>query len=168
MADQPAIEPRAPSRCSCGQGARRIRIKPLNTKSPLTVICASVSLALGLGACASPMMKPCAAGQQPYVSEMLYFGTDKPGGEVSNEEWQHFVEEVVTPRFPQGLTVWPAYGQWRMASGEIIQEGTWVLHVMHLGEPVREAAIQEIMEAYKSSFQQEAVLRVQNDVCVSF
>lgn len=114
------------------------------------------------------MTKPCAVGQQPYVSEMLYFGTDTPYGEVSDEEWQVFVEQVVTPRFPQGLTVWPAYGQWRMASGEIVQEGTFVLHVMHLNEPVRETAIQEIMDEYKSSFQQEAVLRVQNDVCVSF
>lgn len=99
---------------------------------------------------------------------MLYFGTDKPEGEVSSEDWQAFVEEVVTPRFPQGLTVWPAYGQWRMASGEIIQEGTYVLHVMHLGEPGRDIAIQEIIEAYKSRFEQEAVLRVQDDVCVSF
>lgn len=114
------------------------------------------------------MIKPCAMGQEQYISEMLYFGTDKPDGEVSNEDWQVFVEEVVTPRFPQGLTVWPAYGQWRMASGEIIQEGTYVLHVMHLGEPDRDLAIQEIIEAYKSGFQQEAVLRVQDDVCVSF
>jgi len=114
------------------------------------------------------MIKPCAGGQQPYVSETLYFGRDKPGGEVSSEEWQNFVDTVVTPRFPQGLTVWPAYGQWRMASGEIIQEGSYVLHVMHLGEPVSDVAIGEIMESYKNNFQQEAVLRVQDEVCVSF
>lgn len=124
-------------------------------------------LAVGLlPGCTTMTASSCAAGQS-YINEMLYFGTDTPDGEVSAEQWQTFVEEVVTPRFPQGLTTWPANGQWRMQTGEIIQEGTYVLSLIHRGEAERNAAVNEIMETYKTEFQQEAVLRVQSPVCVS-
>ena len=119
-----------------------------------------------LSGCATVAAPSCAAGQS-YINEMLYFGTDTPDGDVSPEQWQTFVEDVVTPRFPQGLTTWPANGQWRMQTGEIIQEGTYVLSLIHAGEAERNAAVTEIMETYKTEFQQEAVLRVQSPVCVS-
>ena len=45
----------------------------------------------------------------------------KGGGEVSEEEWRAFLETEVTPRFPDGLTVLTAYGQWRSRSGEVGQ-----------------------------------------------
>ncbi len=134
----------------------------------MRTIVALALLTLGLGACAVPMAQRCTAGQQQFINEMLYFGTDTPDGEVSDEDWQGFVETVVTPRFPQGLTAWPAYGQWRMNTGEIVQEGSYVLSLLHAGEAERNAAVVEIMESYKLQFQQEAVLRVQAPVCVSF
>ncbi|MBL8529464.1 MAG: DUF3574 domain-containing protein [Burkholderiales bacterium] len=37
---------------------------------------------------------------------MLYFGTDKPSGRVTPEDWAQFLSETVTPRFPAGLTAW--------------------------------------------------------------
>jgi hypothetical protein len=42
------------------------------------------------------------------------------------------------------------------------------LSLLHAGEAERNTAVIEIMEAYKLQFQQEAVLRVQSPVCVSF
>ena len=37
----------------------------------------------------------------------LYFGLSRPGGaeKVSAEEWRGFLDNFVTPRFPDGLTV---------------------------------------------------------------
>ena len=49
------------------------------------------------------------------VSEMLYFGTQTPDGAVTAEQWTQFLATDVTPRFPRGLTVWPAAGQWQSA-----------------------------------------------------
>jgi hypothetical protein len=136
---------------------------------PLQAARLAALLALAqLSACASLAEPTCGPGQQRFTNEMLYFGTDTPDGEVTAEDWQGFVEDVVTPRFPQGLTAWPAYGQWRMNTGEIIQEGSYVLSLLHAGEAERNTAVIEIMEAYKLQFQQEAVLRVQSPVCVSF
>lgn len=113
-------------------------------------------------------MQSCGPGQQQNISETLYFGTGMTDGQVSNVEWQSFVDDVITPRFPQGLSIWPVYGQWQSAAGPVIREDSYVLNVMHAGEPGSEVAITEIMNSYKQQFQQEAVLRVQSKVCVSY
>lgn len=47
------------------------------------------------------------------VADRLFLGRQIPGGGmVSDADWTAFLAEVVTPRFPEGLTVWRAEGQW--------------------------------------------------------
>jgi hypothetical protein len=123
--------------------------------------------ALALSGCAS-WGTGCGAGEQPAVAESLYFGTARPGGTVSIEEWRRFIDDVVTTRFPQGLTTWPAAGQWRGADGLISREPSHVLLIVHAPGETHELAIREIMEQYKTRFQQEAVLRVRGRACMSF
>lgn len=118
--------------------------------------------------CASTEMGRCGGGETPSVTETLYFGTAKPGGIVSQEEWTAFVNEAVTPRFPEGLTSWAASGQWRMANGRIEHEASHLLQLTHDGSERREQAVRQIMERYKKDFQQEAVLRVKSRTCISF
>ncbi len=100
--------------------------------------------------------------------EAMYFGTAKPDGMVTPEEWRAFIERVVTPRFPQGLTSWEASGQWQRASGVIERERSHVLHLVHPGTEKSELAISEIVSKYKTEFRQDAVLRVRSRACVSF
>src|SRR5436853_2433457 len=72
-----------------------------------------------LSACATTSPhSPCHAGEQQAVVDSLYFGS----GEVKPEEWQEFLATVITPRFPEGLTSWPAAGQWRNDTGQIEKE----------------------------------------------
>lgn len=118
--------------------------------------------------CSGMGTQPCGAGQKKSVSETLYFGTGTPDGQISDEQWQTFVDNVITPRFPQGLSIWTAYGQWQSVAGNIIQEDSYVLNVIHDGESASGVAIAEIMNNYKNQFQQEAVLRVESAVCVSY
>ena len=101
-------------------------------------------------------------------TEHLYFGAAKPGGQVSADDWRAFLDEVVTPRFPQGLSVWQAAGQWQSTAGTIVREPSHVLNIVHAGSSTSDAAIVEVANAYKSKFQQEAVLRVSGAACVSF
>ena len=43
---------------------------------------------------------------QTFWRTELYFGRDKNDGtQVSDEEWSKFLDEIVTPKFPDGLTV---------------------------------------------------------------
>jgi hypothetical protein len=126
------------------------------------------ALALALAGCASAPATRCAAGQQLMRSERLYFGTAMPHATVSPEDWRGFVDAVVTPRFPNGLTAWPASGQWRSADGTVLREASWVLEIVHEPDAASDAAIGEIVAAYKTRFQQESVLRVSGDACVAF
>jgi hypothetical protein len=87
--------------------------------------------------------------------DTLYFGKAKPDGVVTEAEWQLFLREEVTPRFP-GFTHWEAHGSWKD-----VPEETHVLQIVH--PPGREADIAAIMEAYKKRFAQEAVLQVRSD-----
>lgn len=128
-----------------------------------------VSLAaLLLSACASARGLRCGAGETPTIVESLYFGTHKPGGEVSPTEWQAFLSEVVTPRFPDGLTVWSAAGQWRGKSEAIEREPSYVVQIAHPGSADAESKVRGIVSEYERRFQQEAVMRVRGRMCVSF
>ena len=102
------------------------------------------------------------------TSDLLYFGTSTPDGVVGAEGWAQFLASTVTPRFPQGLTVWVATGQWRSVDGIIGSEATQLLNVVHPDDQASEDAVREIVGAYKSLFRQEAVLRVKATVCASF
>ena len=134
--------------------------------SSLRYIAALLVLA-ALAACGSIGPPPCPSGQQAAVQELLYFGTDKPAGRVSPEDWAQFLGETVTPRFPEGLTAWQASGQWRSASGAVVQEPSYVLSLVHPASATAESSIQELVASYKARFQQEAVLRVKANVCIT-
>jgi hypothetical protein len=112
-------------------------------------------------------MTPCKGEGRLAVQELLYFGTETPSGHVTPETWAHFLSEIVTPRFPEGLSVWQASGQWRSASGEVIREPTYVLSLVHPDDAAPSKAVQEIIASYKTHFQQEAVLRVKAYTCMS-
>ena len=112
--------------------------------------------------------RSCAPGEQGMVNEMLYFGTQTPAGAVTTEQWSQFLGTVVTPRFPQGLTVWPASGQWQSADGSITREASYALNLLHPDDAASETAIRAILAEYKSRFRQEAVLRVKSSACASF
>ncbi len=130
-------------------------------------VLAAIASALCLSACVAPHLA-CRAGEQRSITDSLDFGTAMPGGSVSQEDWQLFVAEVITPRFPEGLTAWAAAGQWRDATGQLQKEDSYVLHVVHPDQPTYDAAVREVTAIYKERFQQEAVLRVRTPSCISF
>lgn len=135
---------------------------------PRSVLLLSCSLAVLLTGCSTLQEPPCAADAQRSVSELLYFGTARPGGVVSPAEWSAFVAGAVTSRFPQGLSAWQAAGQWQSADGSLTRENSFVLNLIHPESEAADKAIQAIVAEYKSRFQQEAVLRVKSYACVSF
>ena len=127
-----------------------------------------IGVAAMLTACASMHGLTCKNGEQLAILDSLYFGTGKPNGVVTPEEWAEFLRSTVTPRFPQGLTVSQASGQWRGADGAIVREASHVLQLVHPNDTPSEKAVLEVVATYKAQFQQEALLRVQTHACVSF
>lgn len=129
---------------------------------------AALVLAIATSGCASVPRGECAGATASWVQDTLYFGTARPVGFVTPGEWARFLEATVTPRFPEGLTVWDATGQWRGADGVVVREPSHVLTLLHADDAGSERRVLEIVAAYKARFEQEAVLRVRSDVCPSF
>jgi len=125
--------------------------------------------AIASSLCACAAVEPgCPPGLAPAASDVLYFGTAKPDGEVTAADWDAFLRDVVTPRFPEGFTAWRAAGQWSAADGRIVREGSYVLSIVHPEDAKADAAIRAIAGEYKTRFRQEAVLRVESRTCVSY
>ena len=131
----------------------------------LAAICLA---ALALLACGGED-EPCPEGSEPYSEYQLFLGRSTgDGGEVSEEQWAAFLAETVTPRFPDGLTVLDAAGQWRDSAGAIQRERSKLLWI--LAPPGDEARrlIDEISGEYERRFNQESVLRILGSACASF
>jgi hypothetical protein len=100
---------------------------------------------------------------EKYRKTELYFGTGKPDGtEITDEEWQDFVSNEVTPRFPDGFTVVAATGQYRTSRGEIVREHSRMLIILYPKRRKTEVGekVEQIRKAYCHRFNQESVMRV--------
>lgn len=139
---------------------------------------AIVGLSLALSGCLAVDVAPtrvaidgplCNAGSHPAQIAQLFFGRNI-GTElgVSEAAWQAFVDEEITPRFPEGLTVLDAAGQWRGQSGMIGREPSKVVMIVLDGEPDERARLDAVRQAYMARFSQEAVLLVEQPACVGF
>jgi hypothetical protein len=114
-------------------------------------------------------VQSCPAGQSRATTAELVFGRNI--GErlgVSDDDWRQFLDQDVTPRFPDGFSVMDVQGQWRASNGVLIKEPSKVIYLILDGGPDDPAKISGIREAYKRRFKQEAVLLVTKAACVSF
>ncbi|WP_415343429.1 DUF3574 domain-containing protein [Enterobacter hormaechei] len=99
----------------------------------------------------------------------LYFGLNRPvGAQITGSEWQQFVDQDVTPRFRDGLTVFDARGQWLGNDGKVAREPSKALMLIHGKDAQSEKNIEALRGIYKSRFAQESVMRVDQPVCVQF
>ena len=119
--------------------------------------------------CSGTEDSTCPEGTEPFVKYELFMGRSGPDGEVVDDQsWDAFLADTITPRFPDGLTVLDAQGQWRNSEGQILKERSKVLVIL---APPGESApplIDEVSDEYKRRFGQETVLEVTSDACVSF
>ena len=102
------------------------------------------------------------------VRTELFFGLSRPGGRITARQFDRFVDADVTPRSPDGLTVVAGDGQFRLADGEIVEESSKLLILLHAGEDVDSKEIEDIRGAYVDRFDQQSVLRTDEHSCVSF
>lgn len=117
----------------------------------------------------SPSVCAGLRGGRVWQRTELYFGRNAPAGPVTDAQFQAFLDDVVTPRFPQGLTVLQARGQWRGpgASAPESEDSVLLILVVPPGAETH-ARIEAIRQRYQATFQQQAVLRVDSPACISF
>ena len=124
--------------------------------------------ALALSGCAGgPSM--CLPGLMPSAEAQLFFGRNIAGREgVSDADWRRFVDEEVSPRFPDGFSVADVEGQYRNGAGMIVQERSKQLIVVGRGSPENTMKLNAIRDAYKRRFNQESVLITEFPICAGF
>jgi hypothetical protein len=107
-----------------------------------------------------------------WLRNELYFGVgafDAPDDSVAEIRWQAFLDREVTPRFPSGLTVLDAYGQWRGHPKDAPSRlRTKVLLILCEDTPANRASIDAIRAAYKAETHDKSVLLATEPVDVSF
>lgn len=110
----------------------------------------------------------CPTGLNFEIQDRLFMGAGSSRGWVSPEAFEKFLDQIVTPRFPRGFTVGRSAGQWRHPDGKISKEPSWLLTIVHDPSPQLDREVEQIADAYKYGFKQEAVIRVRSMTCVSF
>lgn len=106
---------------------------------------------------------------QLWARTELYFGLSRADGpDITDDEFEAFLDSVVTPRFPDGLTLLTGNGQFRGEGGVVAKERSKLLILFYPWNGARHRAIERIRALYKRDFQQQAVLRVDEQSCVSF
>lgn len=135
----------------------------------MRVAIATLALAALLG-CASEPQQVCDDGFEEFGEFSLYFGrSDATGAEVVSEEaWEEFLADTVTPRFPDGLTVMDGRGQWQLETGAVQKEHTKVLYILTGTGDGEQRFLEEISEEYKRRFGQGSVLMTSGTTCAAF
>jgi hypothetical protein len=126
----------------------------------------------GLAGCVSTTVEQppaCPTGQEAHRTAQLFFGRNiggKPG--VSETEFQKFIDEQITPKFPDGLTVIDGGGQWRGDENRLIRESSKVVMIVLPTTRDVGGRLEAVRDAYKARFHQDSVLLVTQAACVSF
>ena len=121
-----------------------------------------------LSGCAS-LQQACLPPARAMLSAEMFFGRSVGSRVVSEKEFAAFFATEVTPRFPDGLTVIDARGQWRNDErGAIIREPSKLVKIIFADDVRQRADLEAIAESYKKRFHQQSVLIAVQSSCVSF
>lgn len=112
----------------------------------------------------------CHGAQQPRLVAELVFGRAVGGRlRVSEKSWARFVVREMTPRFPDGLTVTEAIGQWHdRDSNTILREPSKRVEIVLPGKDDDESNLEAVVAAFEHQFHQQSVLTIVRPACVSF
>jgi len=131
----------------------------------------AVCLVASLNGCAGPAVPSCAAGLgAPATIFSLYFGRAIPGrGDLTDKEWQAFLDKTITANLPNGYTIFDATGGWmNPVTHATINENTKVLLVALPDGPDGLSAINRIRATYQIEFHQQLVGMMVQRGCAAF
>ena len=125
---------------------------------------ALVSLSV-LGGCASVPPLVCPAGQSQVRTAQLFLGA-KPPAKLNDADLRAFVDQEVTPRFPDGVTVVDGGGQWKGSADQLVREAAKVVLIVLPAKGDAIARIETVRTAYRVRFKQDTVVVIPQPACV--
>jgi hypothetical protein len=136
----------------------------------LVVACALIATCVLASAPAGAQGLACNAPQQPMQQVELMFGRNIGGHlGVSEAAWSRFLAREVTPRFPDGLSVLDAAGQWQdKERGRVVREPSKLVVIVTADDAPARDKLAAIVAAYKQQFRQHSVGVISRPVCAAF
>ena len=124
-------------------------------------------LMLGLAGCTSaPKPQGCPVGQAPLRTAQLFLGAKTPAA-PADRDLRRFVDQEVTPRFPDGVTVVDGGGQWKGSENRMIREAAKVVLVVLPTNGDSQGKVEAVRTAYRSKFKQDPVVVLPPPACVA-
>ncbi len=110
------------------------------------------------------------ANQTPMLVTQLIFGPSIPGRRpVTPTEWRRFVRRELTPRFPEGFTVYDGQGQWLdPATHIIVREQSKIVIIAAQDTAEVRARLAEVADLYRRAFHQQSVGTISSRTCAGF
>jgi hypothetical protein len=134
------------------------------------VVSALIAAGLIASAPAGAQGVACTAPQQSMQQVELMFGRNIGGRlGVSEAAWSRFLAREVTPRFPDGLSVLDASGQWQdKERGRVVREPSKLVIIVTADDAPARDKLAAIVTAYKQQFRQQSVGMISRPVCAAF
>jgi hypothetical protein len=131
------------------------------------LVAAALSCPLAAAARAQP--SECPLGKPQQIAELMFGRKIGDRIAVSEARFATFVDREITPRFPDGLSIIAASGQWRDAKrNRIVREPSKLVQIVLPGTPQDAERLNQIADAYKRRFRQQSVAVIIRPACVSF
>jgi hypothetical protein len=136
---------------------------------PIHRLCAALAITLLLLGPARAQDCPI-PGQHRMMVFRLFFGRGPAAHpSVTERQWRQFLAAEVTPRFPAGLTVIDADGQWQDPASHVIErERSKLLLIATPDTPAVRDNIVALAAAYRQQFKQQSVGIVAEPACAAF
>ena len=135
----------------------------------LAIVVMIAAVALASMACTSDESSISCEDGDVWTEYQLFMGRNSGYAEVvTDEAWTDFLASEVTPRFPDGLTVLDASGQWRSDNDVILRERSKGLLILAPPDGDARVRVDEVADAYTSRFRQDSVLISMKESCVTF
>jgi hypothetical protein len=148
---------------------RTFCIDPRPTYRRLVAACGLIA-ACAAASTAAAQNAVCNAPQLAMQQVELMFGRNIAGKlGVSEAAWSRFLAREVTPRFPDGLSVLNAAGQWQdKERGRVVREPSKLIMIVTTDDEAARDKIAAIIAAYKQQFHQQSVGMISRAVCAAF
>lgn len=114
----------------------------------------------------------CLDGDARMTRAQLFFGLSRPDGRppVTDADFDGFVDQTVSPAFPDGFTIIDTTGGWRdTETGQTIREaGRSIILLADGPAPALRQRLDTLRRDYMTRFDQQAVGLALDTACVSF
>ena len=138
----------------------------------------SLAAALSVEACVTrpptptppPTAAPaCPAGQQRLRTAQLFFSRNPDlDPKLADAAFRKFVEEELTPRFHDGLTVLDGGEKWQGPENSMLRASAKVVLIVLPEHGDDGPRLEAVRAAYKVQFHQDSILQITGPACVTY